>query len=96
MRRSRKQSTPPPPPTRTQSEQESSAAHHHLGRAGHRQSRGWVCALVRVHGSVAGWPAGLRADKINTPSLASSSHGWALWHDQFYELNPFEGMATPS
>lgn len=39
--------------------------------------------------------AGLRVDKINTPSLASSSHGWALRHDQFYESNPFEGMATP-
>ena len=38
-------------------------------------------------------PAGLRADKINTPSLASSSHGWALRHDQFYESDPFEGMA---
>ena len=48
---------------------------------------------ARARAYAAHRPAGLRADEINTPSLASSSHGWALRHDQFYESNPFEGLA---
>lgn len=47
-------------------------------------------AALHPHSSPAGPPAG--ADKINTPSLqpaASSSYGWALRHDQFYESNPW-------
>lgn len=54
-----------------------------------------VRARACVHCSLASRPAGLQADKINTPSLASSSYGWALRHDQFYESNPFQRMATP-
>lgn len=47
-------------------------------------------AALHPHSSPAGPPAG--ADKINTPSpqpAASSSYGWALRHDQFYESNPW-------